>query len=58
MELNLKLIKRITKHKLISNFDEKYDEIRNLVIEKYNYTGDIKVIRDNKWISFYIIIED
>lgn len=57
MEQNLRLIKRITKYKLNDNFDEKYDMVRKIAIEKYNYVGDIKIIKDTKWISFYILEE-
>tara|TARA_R110000772_G_scaffold12063_1_gene37202 strand:- start:237 stop:419 length:183 start_codon:yes stop_codon:yes gene_type:complete len=57
MEQNLKLIKRITKHKLKKDFDEKYDMIREMALNLYDYDGEIKVIKDKKWVSFYIIVD-
>ena len=58
MEYNLRLIKRFTKHKLENDFDEKYDFVRKIALEEYNYTGDIKIIKDNKWVSFYMLYQE
>tara|TARA_R110000772_G_scaffold2410_1_gene8290 strand:- start:15362 stop:15532 length:171 start_codon:yes stop_codon:yes gene_type:complete len=54
---NLKLIKKMTKHKLKNDFDEKYDIIKEMALEMYNYEGEIKIKKDKKYVSFYIIIE-
>jgi len=55
---NLKFIKRVTKHKLKSKFDETYDMVRQIALDKFNYSGEIKILKDNKWVSFYIICEE
>ena len=57
MEQNLKLIKRITKHKLKNDFDAKYDMIKEMALSIYGYDGEIKIIKDKKWVSFYILVD-
>lgn len=58
MSENLKFIKRVTKHTLKNKFDETYDMIRQIAKDKFDYDGEIRVIKNKKWISFYIINED
>ena len=54
--MNLKLIRKVTKHRIKKNFDEVFDDIREMAKNDHNYEGDIKVINDGKYIGFYIII--
>lgn len=58
MEQNLKLIKRVTKHKLKKDFDNIYDSIKKISSDEYDYKGEIKIIKSDKWVSFYMINED
>jgi hypothetical protein len=57
MEQNLKFIKRVTKHKLKNDFDSKYDMIKEMALTTYGYDGEIKIIKDDKWVSFYILVD-
>ena len=56
MEYRLKLIKKYLKKTLEKDFDFLYDSVREMA-ENGGYYGEIKVIDDKKYVSFYTIEE-
>ncbi len=52
-----RLVKKITRIKLEKDFDNLYEMVKDIAKTEFGYIGELKIVSDNKWVSFYISVD-